>query len=478
MVFNSSVFFFFLILIYLLYLALSINYRWQNFLLLAASYFFYGFWDYRFLGLLFISTLNDYIAAFFIEKAHQNGQKRRAKIWLCFSLSISLGILGFFKYYNFFADNLHNLSHAFGIELNTFTLKVVLPAGISFYTFQTMGYVIDVYRGKQKAATNFLDFSLFVSFFPQLMAGPIERAEKLLTQIQLPRKITTAQTHDGLWLILWGLFKKVFIADNLAPYIRWGFELDGASTSADIYLVLVVFSILFYCDFSGYSDMAVGLGKLFGVELTRNFNLPYFSENPADFWRRWHIALANWFRNYVYGPLKNNSRGLRRVFAAFFTMFLVGLWHGAGWNYIIWGSLWGITLILYTIFNHYAAAVLSKMDHRLNGLIRFLGIILTFHLWLIIGMFFVTPNVPDALHRLRIMFTDFSASPYLNKDAVTVLFYSWPLVAIQFIQYFKKDIDIMSKLPPPFEICVCFGLIMLLILNGAQFDKEFIYFKF
>src|SRR5215831_13605918 len=263
MLFNSTHFFLFFLAIYTGYVLLQFNYRWQNLLLLAGSYFFYGYWDERFLVLLWITTTVDYFAAIYIEKAFDNGKPRVAKILVTTSIVLSIALLGFFKYYNFFAENLAEVCNLFGLHLSPFTLRIILPVGMSFYTFQTMSYVIDVYRRQQTATRNYLDFALFVSFFPQLIAGPIERARDLLSQLQRPRTITAKGIHDGLWLIVWGLFQKVFIADNLASYVNWNFTLKNAHTAAEVYLGLITFTIMIYCDFSGYSDIARGLGKWF-----------------------------------------------------------------------------------------------------------------------------------------------------------------------------------------------------------------------
>lgn len=325
MLFNSGIFLGFFLGVYLLYLVSS--HRLQNRLLLVASYVFYGYWDYRFLGLILVSTAIDYVAAQRIHSARQRSGSDgpNPTRWLWLSIVGNLGILGFFKYFGFFADGFSELGALMGWDVPAFTLQVVLPVGISFYTFQSLGYTLDVYRRRIEPTRDLFDFALFVAFFPQLMAGPIERAKKLIPQLQQRREIRPEYLQLGAWLIFWGLFKKVFIADNLAPYTFWGSTPGELATGLDTYLWSVAFTIRFYCDFSGYSDMARGLALLLGVHLSVNFHLPYFASNPAELWSRWHMTLTRWFRDNVYGPL----RSIPRALAVVLTMTLVGLWHGA-----------------------------------------------------------------------------------------------------------------------------------------------------
>lgn len=476
MLFNSTQFFLFFIAIYAVYLAFQFNYRWQNFFLLIGSYFFYGFWDYRFLVLIWITTTVDYVASIYIEKAQEQGKPRIAKAWLATSVVLSLVLLGFFKYYNFFADNLVGLFSIFGLHLSPFTLHIILPAGMSFYTFQTMSYVIDVYRREQPATRNYFDFALFVSFFPQLIAGPIERARDLLSQLQRPRTITAQGIHDGLWLIVWGLFQKIFIADNLAPYVNWNFTLKNAHTAPEVYLGLITFTIMIYCDFSGYSDMARGMGKWFGVELSYNFRLPFLAKNPAELWNRWHITLSRWFRDYVYKPLR--AKGIGHATAVFVTMFLVGLWHGADWAYVIWGSLWGVALIAQRYCHPLMIRLFPKRNPAARRFSDVFGVIFMIHLWLVIGMFFVAANLPKALYFLSILFSQFSIPPEFGRDVATVLYFSWPLIAVQTLQSATRDLAIMKRLPFALETSVYALLLCMLLVNGAALDKKFIYFQF
>ncbi len=471
MLFNSHSFFIFFAVVCLLYYLVAFQYRIQNGLLLIASYFFYGYWDYRFLALIITSTLVDYLAGIKIEHAHQTSNRANAKLWLYISVLTNLGILGFFKYFNFFTESISQLLNTAGLNISPLTLSITLPVGISFYTFQTMSYSIDVYNKKQKPVLNLLDFSLFVAFFPQLMAGPIERAKKLLPQIQSPRKTDVKFIRYGIWLILWGLFKKVCIADNLAAYHTWGLTMNGEHSSLGLYALLLNFSIRIYCDFSGYSDMARGIARMLGFDLSLNFNLPYFAPNPAELWRRWHITMAQWFRDYVFIPIGVKGNEFRISLSFLLTMLLMGLWHGADWNYICWGGSWGVVLVIYRYFH-------KRTKYRLFSLNEGLGIFLTHHIWLLLFMIFVTPSVKQAFSRILIILTNFSISYHAWDDLLGILLYAWPLLVIQCIQYIYKDIHIMKKMNTSISITVYMGILCFLLFNGAALDQEFIYFQF
>ena len=325
MIFNSIDFLFFIPVVVLVYWIS--NHKIQNLFLLFASLFFYGFWDWRFLSLLILSSVIDYISALGIQKYENNSSYKR--MFLTFSLVSNLGILGFFKYFNFFIDNASRILGVFGLHSSVSTLEIILPLGISFYTFQTLSYTIDVYRGELKPVKNFTDFALYVSFFPQLVAGPIERATRLLPQIQSPRTWNFIQVQEGTFLILLGYFKKVFVADNIGEIVNQIYAMPDPSGSK-IFIALIAFFFQIYCDFSGYSDIARGLSKWMGFELMRNFNLPVFSVNVIDLWKRWHISLMSWFRDYVYIPLGGNKVSLRKqhinnVFKECYFLWILGL---------------------------------------------------------------------------------------------------------------------------------------------------------
>jgi alginate O-acetyltransferase complex protein AlgI len=303
------------------------NLRVQNLLLLISSYVFYGWWDYRFLSLIFLSTVVDYFVGL---KIHDSKAKKTKKSYLWISILFNLGLLGFFKYFNFFIDSWIDLLGAFGYEQgSTWTLNVILPVGISFYTFQTMSYCLDIYHGKLKPTKDFISFASFVSFFPQLVAGPIERASNLLPQILTNRIFKYEQGVQGLRLILYGMFKKVVIADSLAPHVDTIFKNYATLNGGVLLLGLIYFSFQIYCDFSGYSDIAIGTSKLFGFELMSNFKFPYFSRDIGEFWRRWHISLSTWFRDYLYIPLGGSKGGKWISIRNIFIIFIVsGFWHG------------------------------------------------------------------------------------------------------------------------------------------------------
>ena len=338
MLFNSVSFAIFLPVVFLLYwFATKKNLRLQNILLLVSSYFFYACWDWRFLFLLVFSTFLDYYTGLKIHEASGTGKKR---FWLWLSVGINLGFLGAFKYYNFFADSFANGMSLLGVQTNPVMLDFILPVGISFYTFHGLSYVIDLYKDRIKPERDFINYSVFVSFFPLLVAGPIERATHLLPQIVKPREFDYSRAVDGLRQILWGLFKKIVIADNCAEYANLIFNNSADQSGSTLLLGALFFTFQIYGDFSGYSDIALGTARLFGIELLRNFAFPYFSRDIAEFWRRWHISLSSWFRDYVYIPLGGSKGGIwMKVRNTFIIFILSGFWHGANWTYLAWGAL-------------------------------------------------------------------------------------------------------------------------------------------
>jgi alginate O-acetyltransferase complex protein AlgI len=341
MSFTTLTFILFLLVVFTVYWAIPSR-RGQNVLLVLASYFFYGWWDWRFCGLMLISSLVDYIVCLYME----NGSAVRRKRLLIISIISNLSLLGFFKYYNFFVDSARGFLGALGWSAPFPTLEIILPAGISFYTFQTMSYTIDVYRGHVKICHHILDYLAYVCFFPQLVAGPIERANRFLPQFLEPRRFDEAIATDGCRQILWGFFKKMVIADNLAPLVDSVYAHPDRADGPTLAVATIFFAFQIYCDFSAYSDIAVGLGKLFGFQLMRNFAYPYFSLSVAEFWRRWHISLSTWFRDYVYIPLGGGEGGpLKRARNVMITFTVSGLWHGASWNFVIWGALNGLGIL-------------------------------------------------------------------------------------------------------------------------------------
>ena len=340
MVFNSLQFVAFFLVVYALYRLLP--HRAQNVMLVAASYYFYAAWDWRFLGLLIGSTVVDFFVGRYLGAAIV---PRRRRLALVLSLAFNLGMLGFFKYFNFFASSLAAVFDTLGWHLDPVTVNVILPIGISFYTFMTISYVIDVYRRDIQPTANFIDFALFVSYFPHLVAGPILRASLLLPQIARPRTISRDQVVEGLWLAGWGYFQKMFVADNLANLVTAVFGPGASPTGLDVLVAMYAFAFQIYGDFAGYSNIARGISKLMGIELNVNFLFPYFVVSPQEFWRNWHISLSTWLRDYLYIPL-GGSRGteVRTYVNLMLTMLLGGLWHGASWTFVVWGGLHGLYL--------------------------------------------------------------------------------------------------------------------------------------
>lgn len=472
MLFNSGVFAFFFAAVFVLYCLLP--HRGQNRLLLVASYFFYGFWNVKFLGLIFLSTSVDYLAGLAIRRAQEGKNPGLARNWLVLSLVVNLTILGFFKYYGFFLDSLGPL----GIDVERWRLDLILPVGISFYTFQSMSYSIDVYRKRTKPVRSFEDFALYVAFFPQLMAGPIERSRQLIPQLQAPRQLTDAGLRLGAWLILWGLFKKIFIADNLAPYTYWAISEGMAPAGMDNLLGQLAFTVQFYCDFSGYSDMACGLAACLGIHLTRNFYLPYFSSSPSELWGRWHITLSSWFRDYTYGPLRKKfGRGRGAAVALLLTMALVGLWHGAKLTFMVWGFSWGVAILLHRWLRPSLSRLAGDSVFRKRTL-KLGGVLITFGLWMVLGTLFISPNFSHALTLTERLFTEFDTSTKTLIDLWTVLYFSTPLLLMQLFQWRRDKLDVIEDVPLLLRILLYTVLVLLLITNGAQYDPEFIYFQF
>ena len=368
MLFNSPTFIVFLFVVFCLYWAIRRR-EPQNVLLLIASYVFYGAWSWKFLLLLIASTLVDYGVGRLIAATPDIKRKRAL---LVASVAVNLGFLGFFKYYGFFVTEAVHLLDSLGFQAHVTTLQIVLPVGISFYTFQSLSYVVDVYRGKLQAERNPLDYALYVAFFPQLVAGPIERATHLLPQFKRERTFSGREFENGLQLIVWGLFKKVVIADNLAPYVNAVYSDPTSYSGGTLFTATVFFAFQIYCDFSGYSDTARGTAKTLGFELMKNFDFPYFSRNPVEFWRRWHISLSGWFQDYLYFPLAmrymRQGGWASKYKAHIISMGLIGLWHGANWTFLVFGLYWGVVIAVYlAVSERLAEADEGSWSQRLGG---------------------------------------------------------------------------------------------------------------
>lgn len=471
MTFTSFVFVAFFAVFYPLYLLLMGRHRLQNAALLAASLTFYGYWDWRFLFLMIAAASIDYFAARWIEGSDDPRARRRL---LIVSLTSNLLVLGVFKYFNFFSQSLHELFALFGQSAPTRTLSILLPIGISFYTFQAMSYVIDVYRRELRAIRRLDDYLLFVVFFPHLVAGPIQRATILVPQVISPRRILPEQVEAAIPLILWGFFKKLVFADHVSLIADQVFNAHLAHRGADTIIGALAFTVQIYCDFSAYSDIARGLSKLMGFELLLNFNQPYFSVNPSDFWRRWHISLSSWLRDYLYIPLGGNRGGPARTYRNLaITMLLGGLWHGAAWNFIIWGAYQGAILVLYRLTDprHEESA-----RPGLPGLWWRLPLMFAFTVF---GWLIFRARSATQLWEM-ISGIGFAATPDTRRLLAGLLACALPLAAIELVQFFRREHDhlVMTKLDPWKRVPVYASLIIVLLYLGARKSSEFIYFQF
>lgn len=484
MFFNSISFAIFLPIVFFLYWFLGKErLKLQNILLLVASYFFYACWDWRFLFLLLFSTLLDYYTGIMMGKAKRLSIK---KIWFWLSISINLGFLGIFKYYNFFVSSFAEGLSALGFQVNAGTLDIILPVGISFYTFHGLSYVIDIYKDRIKPERNFIDYSLFVSFFPLLVAGPIERATHLLPQIQRKRSFSYSNVVDGLRQILWGLFKKVVIADNCAEFANLIFNNSDFYPGSTLVLGAIFFTFQIYCDFSGYSDIALGTARLFGIELLRNFAYPYFSRDIAEFWRRWHISLSTWFRDYLYIPLGGSKGGMWMKIRNTFIIFIVsGFWHGANWTFIIWGLLNALYIMPSIIFNTNRNNLGTVAAGRFFPSIKdFLAILLTFSLTVLAWIFFRAESVGHALRYISGIFsTSLFSIPHFDfaktrMAAITMAF----IFIFMTIEWIGRDQQYaIAKLGNKWSPALRWGFyycLVLAIFIFAGSGQEFIYFQF
>ena len=473
MVFNSLHFLWFFLAVYVLYRLLP--HRGQNWLLLIASYYFYAAWDWRFLSLLAASTVVDYTAARLIQRSDET---RRRKVLLSVSLGFNLMLLGFFKYFNFFSDSLRALLAGIGWEMDFVTLRVLLPIGISFYTFMSMSYVIDVYRREIPATRHFVDFAVFVAYFPHLVAGPILRASRLLPQIERPRTIASAQIRDGLWLIAWGYFLKVFVADNLAPLTNLVFEPGAIHGGLDVWLGVYAFAFQIYGDFAGYSNIARGTSKLMGIELLENFRFPYFVRSPQAFWRHWHISLSTWLRDYLYIPLGGNRHGEARTQRnLLITMVLGGLWHGAAWTFVLWGIYQGLLLVVYRAADRWTW--FRQWTEGGAGLARATSWLVMFHLTCYGWLIFRARSVGQIRSMTARMFTDLSvATVSVETLLAPLLLYVTPLLLVHALEAYADDLLVVPKLPVAVRYSVYAATFYLTLLFGNFGGAEFIYFQF
>jgi alginate O-acetyltransferase complex protein AlgI len=487
MVFNSIVFLVFLTLVLSLYYRLG--HRGQNWLLLGASYIFYGWWNWRFVSLLLFSTFFDYYCALWI---HGEPRPRRRRMFLAFSMAINLGVLCIFKYYNFFAESLQSSLALFDVSVSFPTLYVILPVGISFYTFLSMSYTIDVYRAEMEPTRNPTDFMLYVAFFPHLVAGPIVRASFLLPQCQRPRVVIPREVANGIWLILLGYVKKVVIADRLAQVADWGFATPTPPfADANSWLVLYAFAIQIYGDFSGYSDIARGLSKLMGFELVENFRAPYLVTNPSEFWRNWHISLSTWLRDYLYVPLGGNRNGSLNTYRNLMsTMLLGGLWHGAGAAYVVWGLYHGLLLSVHRWWSEWrapktdapAASVATAGVRAVflsPGIKRLVAVFLFFHITCIGWLLFRAGSVPRGFDQLQLV-RDYLAAMFTWPQSASPLFHGVILAGIAVIvfQWRYSAMNRFSDWPRWGQALAVIAALASIAALGVFEGAQFIYFQF
>ncbi len=479
MLFNSIDFAIFLPIVFTLYWVLRNQLKLQNLLIVIASYIFYGMWDWRFLFLILFSTVVDYTMGILIER---NDSKNKKKLFLWISILVNLGFLGYFKYSNFFLENFVYAFSFLGQDLKFRGLEIVLPVGISFYTFQTLSYTIDVYRKKLSPTKDFIAFSAFVSFFPQLVAGPIERATHLLPQFYRKRKFDYKLAVNGMRQILWGLFKKVVIADNCAQFANQIFNNYEDYSGSTLILGAVFFTFQIYGDFSGYSDIAIGISRLFGFDLMRNFAYPYFSRDIAEFWRRWHISLSTWFRDYLYIPLGGSRGGMWMKIRNTFIIFLVsGFWHGANWTFIVWGALnalYFLPLLLSGKNRNHLEVV--AYDKSLPSFKEILQIGVTFGLTVFAWIFFRAENLGHAFGYIsRIFHKTIFSVPAIVKDCKQILILLIFFLIIEWLGRRKHFALEFEKGDHRFLKWTLYSLIVLLIGLFMQTEETpFIYFQF
>ena len=482
MLFNSIDFAIFLPIVFLLYwYVTNKNLKLQNLLIVVASYVFYGWWDWRFLSLIVFSTVIDYTVGRKL-RTEENQLKREILLWI--SILVNLGFLGFFKYYNFFLDNFITAFSFFGQEIQANSMNIILPVGISFYTFQTLSYTIDVYKRKLEPTKDFIAFSAFVSFFPQLVAGPIERATHLLPQFYKKRTFDYSKAVDGMRQILWGLFKKIVIADNCAEFANQIFNNSADMNGSTLVLGALFFTFQIYGDFSGYSDIAIGTSRLFGFDLMQNFNFPYFSRDIAEFWRRWHISLSTWFRDYLYIPLGGSRVGTWIKVRNTFIIFIVsGFWHGANWTFIVWGALNAIYFLPLLLTNNNRNNLETVAQGKLLPSLKEVSfMLLTFGLTVFAWIFFRAENIDHAFNYIaEILSPSLFSSPYYPGIGLTIPTIILTVLFVLIEWFGRENQYAIEKLGInwwiPFRYGVYYFMIIVIFWFGGK-EQQFIYFQF
>lgn len=465
MQFDSYIYAVFLPLVFAGYWLLRNKLLWQNMFLLAASYIFYGWWDWRFLGLIIITSTSTFLSGLVIK----NDRSRRSKIWLSLNIILNLGILAAFKYFNFFKDSFADILRLFGANPDFPTINILLPVGISFYTLQAISYSFDVYNGKAKPTRNVIAFFVYIAFFPQLVAGPIERARNLLPQFLKRKSFDYYNAVIGMRQILWGLVKKIVIADNLAGYVDNLLYHPSVMSGSSIIMASILFAFQIYADFSGYSDIAIGSARLFNIKLLPNFNYPFFSRNMKELWQRWHISLMTWLKEYLYFPLGGSRRGKWRTCLNIMIVFAIsGLWHGADWTFIIWGAVNGLMLLPFVFFQKK-----SSTNHA-----RFRDIpkcILTFLIFALIFLSFRSPNIA---HLQECINTLVHGSYLTLPMGITAFYYIIPFVIIEWLGR-RQEFPIMTlNMPTILRWVIYWSLLFIIAFYGAKADIQYIYFQF
>ncbi len=477
MLFNSFAFSIFLPIAFILYWVIQKrSLRLQNFFVLLANYIFYAYWDYRFLSLVIISSTICFVTGLLISKTEQ--QLKRKTI-LVVSLILNLGILGFFKYYNFFITSANDLLEGFGLNVNLQLLQLILPLGISFYTFKVITYIVDVYRKDMSPTREVIAFFAFVSFFPTMIAGPIDKARNLLPQFLKKREFSDPEARDGLRQMLNGFVKKLVIADNIAPLTNDIFsnylQYDGLTLLIGAFL----FAIQIYCDFSGYSDIAIGTARLFGFSVTKNFNYPYFSRDIAEFWRRWHISLSNWLRDYLYVPLcgRKPSRW-KKARNIILTFAVCGLWHGANWNFIAWGVLLGLYFVPITVIKSKRFLGTAGEGRKLPSFRELLSMLGTFSMVLLSWIFFKSETLGDAFRYIGRIVTHLYLAESPIKPYFPMLLVSIIMLLLEWVQRKKDFVLQIADLPIILRWVVYYGAVLTVFLYGVFNVNQFIYLDF
>ncbi|MCB0383474.1 MAG: MBOAT family protein [Psychroserpens sp.] len=469
MLFNSIEFLIFFPIVFAIYWMLKNSVSKQNILLLISSYIFYGWWDWRFLSLIVYSSLIDYIAGLKIEKSSTQKNKKR---WLLLSLVSNLGLLAVFKYYNFFADSFSQAMLTLGWKVDDLTLNIILPVGISFYTFQTLSYTIDVYRNTLKPTKDIVTFFTYVSLFPQLVAGPIERASNLIPQIKNKRIFKSSQFNDGIFQIIVGLFRKIVIADNLAIYVDTVYGNPELHNGSSLLLATVFYAFQIYYDFSGYSDIAIGTAKLLGFNFNQNFNFPYFSKSITEFWRRWHISLSSWLKDYLYISLGGNRKGIKITYRnLLITMLLGGLWHGSSWNFVIWGAIHGMALAS----EKYTFSKLKIKNFNAFGSLWTLTIVL------LSWVFFRAQDLSTAILILKRIFSFNYSMPFIGNINTVIIASMMLFLGLCFDVFIfrkKTDLEYFGSTVKTGSLAIFVSVVIILLALFYSTSNNFIYFQF